>query len=492
MPYKYEGKQLSPEERKERMKKSRKKMPEQDPKVRITNFNEVNLGYNAETAIKEAKRCLLCANSPCVRGCPVSIKIPEFLDKVTEGKFVEALEIVKEDNVLPAVTGRVCPQEIQCEGECTQGKVNDHPLGIGYLERFVADYERTSSESCCVEVKPSSGKKVAVVGSGPGGLTVAADAAREGHEVHVFEALHKPGGVLIYGIPEFRLPKDIVAYEIEGLREMGVTFHTSHVIGRIYTIDDLLDKKGFDAVYLGIGAGLPRFMRISGENLNGIYSANEYLTRSNLMKAYDFPAYDTPILRGRNVAVIGGGNVAMDSVRTALRLGAENAYLVYRRARKQMPARDEEIKHAEEEGVDFRLLRNPVKYIGNENGWVEQMECIKMELGEPDESGRKRPVPIEGSEFTLDVDLVVVAIGTGANPLLTHATPGLETDDWGYIKVNEQFQTAKEGVFAGGDIVRGGATVILAMGDGRSAAKSINAYLETEGWPEEITPQDFW
>lgn len=475
--YRFDGKKLSKEERKKRMKTKRHGMTEQHPRVRVMNFDEVNQGYDAETAKKEASRCLLCTKSPCVKGCPVKVKVPEFLEEVSQGNFLEALQIVMEDNVLPAITGRVCPQEIQCEGPCTQNKVSNQPVGIGYLERFVADYERNSSQKCCINVASPTGKKVAIVGSGPGGLTVAADVARMGHEAHIFESLHEPGGVLTYGIPEFRLPKNVINYEVERLKNMGVKIHTNHVIGKIYTVDELLKEKDFQAVYLGIGAGLPWFMRIEGENLNGVYSANEYLTRSNLMKAYRFPDYDTPITRGRNVAVVGGGNVAMDSVRTAVRLGAENAYLVYRRAKDQMPARDEEIKHAEEEGVKFRLLNNPVRYIGDEHGWVKQMECIKMELGEPDKSGRPRPIPIEGSEFKIDVDVVVVAIGTGPNPLLLEATPELETNDKGYIKTDDRLQTTMKGVFAGGDIVRGGATVILAMGDGRKAARSINEYL---------------
>jgi glutamate synthase (NADPH/NADH) small chain len=485
--YRFTGKKLTKDEHKLRMHTTRHRMSEQHPDVRVMNFEEVNLGYDAETAMQEARRCLLCVHAPCVKGCPVRVKVPEFLEKVVEGDFLEALNIVIEDNALPAITGRVCPQEIQCEGPCTQGKVSGEPVGIGYLERFVADYERQSDEKCCVQIAPPTGHKVAIVGSGPGGLTAAADLARLGHEVHIFEALHKPGGVLAYGIPEFRLPREIITYEINRLMDMGVRIHHNHVIGRIYTVDELLEEKGFDAVYLGIGAGLPRFMGIKGENLNGVYSANEYLTRSNLMEAYRFPGMDTPIFRGRNVAVVGGGNVAMDSVRSAVRLGALNAYLIYRRAREQMPARDEEIHHAEEEGVQFRLLTNPIQYISDGHGWIKQVKCVQMELGEPDESGRARPVVKKGSDFLLDVDVMVVAIGTGANPLLTSATPGLEINKWGYIEVDAGLRTTKKGVFAGGDIVRGAATVILAMGDGRTAAQSMHEYMTTGEWTQNKT-----
>ncbi len=481
--YRYQGEKLPADERKRRMQTQRHEMREQPPMARVLNFDEVNLGYTAEMAKAEAKRCLGCPTAPCVGGCPVHVKVPEFLEAVAEGDFMQAIQVVMEDNALPAVTGRVCPQGIQCEGPCTQAKAGQGAVGIGYLERFVADWERHSERTCCFTIAEPSGYKVAIVGSGPGGLSAAADAARAGHEVHVYEALHKPGGVLVYGIPEFRLPNEIISYEINRLKDMGVSIHTNHAIGRIYTVDELLKEKGYDAVYLGIGAGLPWFMRIDGENLNGVYSANEYLTRNNLMQAYRFPETDTPIVRGRNVAVVGGGNVAMDAVRSALRLGASNAYLIYRRSRDQMPARDEEIKHAEEEGVDFRLLNNPVRYIGDEDGWVSQVECIQMELGEPDKSGRPRPIPIEDSEFTLDVDVVVVAIGTGANPLLTETTPGLETTSRGYIQVDDKLRTTRPGVFAGGDIVRGGATVILAMGDGRTAAASINEWLASGDWP---------
>jgi glutamate synthase (NADPH/NADH) small chain len=489
--YKFRGAKLTADERKARMRTARNHIPEQDPRVRARNFQEVNLGYDEQMAMTEAKRCLLCPAPPCVKGCPVNIKIPEFLEDVAAGRFIEALEAIKRDNALPAVTGRVCPQEVQCEGRCTQCKASGAAVGIGYLERFVADYERHSARKCTIVRAPSTGKKVAVVGSGPGGLTVAADLGRQGNEVHMFEALHKGGGVLVYGIPEFRLPKEIVDYEIEQMDRIGVMLHPNSVIGRIYSIDELMLKQGFDAVYLGLGAGLPNFMGIEGESLNGVMSANEYLTRNNLMKGYLFPEYDTPVIRGRNVAVIGGGNVAMDCVRSALRLGASNAYLVYRRSREEMPARKEEVRHAEEEGVQFHFLTNPLKYVGDDRGWVARAQCQKMQLGEPDASGRRKPVPIKGSEFSLDTDLVIVAVGTGANPLLTKATPGLELNKWGYIVVDEKLRTTRKGVFAGGDIVRGAATVILAMGDGRTASSSISEYLRTGEWPEKMVPQEF-
>lgn len=461
---------------KERMKIQRQPMPEQDPRVRARNFDEVPYGYTAELAKKEALRCLNCPKPFCVEGCPVEIDIPAFINLIAGGDFVGAAKKIKEKNALPAICGRVCPQEIQCEQRCVRGKKGE-PVAIGRLERFAADYERSQGEVEIPETAKPTGKKVAIVGSGPAGLTVAGDLVKLGHDVTIFEALHKPGGVLVYGIPEFRLPKDIVASEIDYLKRMGVKIETSFVIGKTSTIDELFEE-GFDAVFLGVGAGLPVFMGIPGENLNGVYSANEYLTRANLMKAYLFPEYDTPIVKGKNVAVIGGGNVAMDSARTALRLGADNVYLVYRRSEKEMPARVEEIHHAKEEGINFQLLTNPKRYIGNDKGWIVGMECLRMELGEPDDSGRRRPVPIEGSEFVLDVDTVVVAIGTRANPLVQSTTPGLELNKRGYIEADEETgKTSREGVFAGGDIVTGSATVILAMGAGRKAARAIHEYL---------------
>lgn len=461
---------------KERMKIPRQPMPEQEAHIRARNFDEVPLGFTPETAKIEALRCIQCKNPACVDGCPVGVDIPGFIALVAEGDFMGAARRIKETNALPAVCGRVCPQEDQCEIVCVRGKKAE-PVAIGRLERFVADYEMASGEVSVPKVAASTGKRIAVVGSGPSGLTVAGDLIKLGHEVTILEALHKPGGVLVYGIPEFRLPKDIVAREIDGLVKMGVKMETSNVIGKIATVDELFEE-GYDAVYLGTGAGLPSFMNIPGENYNGVYSANEYLTRSNLMKAYRFPEYDTPIVKGKHVAVLGGGNVAMDSARTAMRLGADHVYLVYRRSRVEMPARNEEIHHAEEEGIEFHLLTNPIRHIGDDKGWVVGMECLKMELGEPDDSGRRRPVPIKGSEFVLDVDTVVVAIGAGANPIVQDTTPGLETNKWNYIQADESTgQTSREGVFAGGDIVTGAATVILAMGAGRMAADAIHKYV---------------
>jgi glutamate synthase (NADPH/NADH) small chain len=477
-----ESKELSP---KERMQIPPQPMPEQDAKKRIHNVDEVPHGYTEELAQREAMRCLQCKKAPCIRGCPVEIDIPAFIKSILEGDYRGSIHKIKETNILPAVCGRVCPQEEQCQKTCVVGKSHksvEKAVQIGKLERFAADWEMEQGEADIPEIKEATGKRVAIVGSGPAGLTVAADVRREGHGVTIFEALHKPGGVLIYGIPEFRLPKRIVMREVENLERMGVELRTNMVIGKVYTIDELFEGD-YDAVFVGTGAGLPLFMRIPGENLNGIYSANEYLTRANLMKAYSFPETDTPIARSKNVAVFGGGNVAMDSARTALRLGAENVYLVYRRSRKEMPARVEEVEHAEEEGVQFHLLQNPVRLLGDDNGWVKGVECIKMELGEPDDSGRRRPVPVKDSEFVIDVDTCIVAIGNASNPLVPDTTPDIATNRWGNITADEEtLKTSKKGVFAGGDIVLGAATVILAMGQGRKAAKAINEYLATGVW----------
>ncbi|MFO8017110.1 MAG: NADPH-dependent glutamate synthase [Promethearchaeia archaeon] len=455
-----------------KVKKLRREMPEQDPKLRIKNFHEVNLGYSEETSIREANRCLQCGKPLCIEGCPVDIDIPTFIKQIKEHDFVSAINCIKDYNLLPAICGRVCPQEDQCEGKCVMGK-RFEPIAIGNLERFLADWEREHMVKSCPDCQPPNGIRVAVVGSGPAGLTCAADLARKGYDVTVYEAFHKAGGVLAYGIPEFRLPKAIVEDEVETLKMMGVKFKYNMVIGKILTIDDLKEM-GNQAIFLGIGAGTPRFLRLPGRNLSGVVSANEYLTRVNLMKGFKFPKYHTPLVKGRNVTVIGGGNVAMDSARSALRTGANSVTIVYRRGREQMPAREEEIHHAEDEGVCFRLLRNPVRFIGNENKHVEQMEVIKMRLGEPDKSGRPRPIPIEGSEFKIETDLVIVAIGNNANPLLTSTYPELKTNKWGYIETDEMGRTNLEGIYAGGDIVTGGATVISAMGAGRKAARAID------------------
>ncbi|GAB4292491.1 MAG: NADPH-dependent glutamate synthase [Myxococcota bacterium] len=459
----------------------RQAMPEQKPEERIKNFNEVPYGYSLELAQLEAKRCIQCKKPKCIEGCPVNINIPAFIDMIVEGNLEESIRIMKSDNMLPAICGRVCPQETQCEEKCVIG-IKDKPVAIGRLERFIADWERNEGKMKLPDKAPASGKKVAVVGAGPAGLTVTGDLLRMGHDVTVFEALHAPGGVLIYGIPEFRLPKEIVFAEVDMLKLMGAKFRFNSVIGRTYSMSDL--TRDFDAVFLGTGAGLPYFMDIEGENLNGVYSANEYLTRVNLMRAFRFPADDTPIAKSKNVAVVGGGNVAMDAARTAKRLGAENVYLVYRRSRAEMPARIEEIHHAEEEGIDFRILCNPLKYEGDETGRVKSALIQRMELGEPDASGRRKPVPIEGDTFILDVDTVVVAIGNGPNPLIASTTKELETTRKGTLAVkdNETLKTSMKGVFAGGDIVVGAATVILAMGMGRKAAKAIDDYLKTGEW----------
>jgi glutamate synthase (NADPH/NADH) small chain len=464
------------QERKKKTQVPRTKMPEQEPKVRAKNFDEVPFGYNPELAKLEASRCLQCKKPACIQGCPVSIDIPAFIEMILQEDFIGAARKLKEMNSLPAVCGRVCPQEDQCEKVCILGKKGE-PVAIGRLERFAADFDRAHGEFIMPPMAAPTGKKVAVVGSGPAGLTLAGDLIKKGHQVTIFEALHKAGGVLVYGIPEFRLPKAIVQSEVDYLQKIGVEMKTNMVIGKIYTVDELM-ANGYHAVFLGTGAGLPTFMNIPGENLNGVYSANEYLTRSNLMKAYLFPQYDTPIAKGKKVAVLGGGNVAMDSARTALRLGAGDVYIVYRRSKKELPARIEEVHHAEEEGIQFHFLTLPVEILGNEDGWVCGMKCQRMELGEPDESGRRRPIPVPGSEFTLEVDMVVVAIGTGANPLIPSTTAGLNTNKWGYIVADaETGATSKKGVYAGGDIVTGSATVILAMGAGRKAAEAIHKYL---------------
>jgi glutamate synthase (NADPH/NADH) small chain len=454
-------------------------MPAQDGVVRRGTMSEVALGYTEMQARLEAMRCLQCATAPCVEGCPVRIRIKDFVTEIAAGRFDHALAIIKENSLLPAVCGRVCPQEVQCQERCTVGKKFKDPnlsVSIGRLERYVADLAHGGGET--PQSAPPTGKKVAVIGSGPGGIVVAADTRRAGHEVTLFEAFHKPGGVMVYGIPEFRLPKAIVQQEIDVLKKMGVTIVCNFIVGRTRTIEQLMKEDGFDAVYVGVGAGLPKFMNIEGEHLVGVYSANEYLTRANLMKAYAFgKGADTPISVSRNVAVLGGGNVAMDSARMAVRLGAEKVFLVYRRSETEMPARIEEVHHAKEEGVIFCTLQNPKRILGDAAGHVTGMECLRYELGAPDESGRRRPVEIKGSEFVIDVDTVIVAIGNGANPLIQQTTPGLEFNKWGNIVVDESCRTSMKGVYAGGDIVLGAATVILAMGQGRIAAEAINADL---------------
>ena len=449
-------------------------MPEQDPNVRNKNFLEVAMGYTEEMAMEEASRCLNCKNKPCVSGCPVNVRIPEFVAKVAEGKFEEAYEIITSTNSLPAISGRVCPQENQCEGKCVRG-IKGESVSIGRLERFCADYHMKHSDAKAVKPQ-SNGKKVAVVGAGPSGLTCAGDLAKKGYEVTVFEAFHTAGGVLVYGIPEFRLPKAIVKKEVENLQDLGVEVKTNMVIGRVLSVDELFEM-GYKAIFIGSGAGLPSFMGIEGEDLIGVYSANEYLTRTNLMKAY-LDDYDTPIIKSKSVAVVGGGNVAMDAARCAKRLGAENVSIVYRRGMEEMPARKEEVHHAMEEGIIFKNLNNPVKILGDENGRVRAMECIEMELGEPDASGRRKPIAKEGSNFELPVDTVIMSIGTSPNPLIRSTTPGLDTNKRGCLVVNEDtMQTTREGVYAGGDAVTGAATVILAMGAGKQAAQSIDEYL---------------
>ena len=457
-----------------------KKTPvrEQDAKVRATNFEEVCLGYNKEEAMEEASRCINCKNAQCIKGCPVAINIPGFIEKVKEGDVEAAYQVISESSALPAVCGRVCPQESQCEGKCIRG-IKGEPISIGKLERFVADWA-TEKGIKPQGAKEKNGKKVAVIGSGPAGLTCAGDLAKMGYDVTIFEALHEAGGVLVYGIPEFRLPKTkVVAKEIENVKSLGVKIETNVVIGKSVTIDELLHEEGFDAVFIGSGAGLPKFMGIPGEQANGVFSANEYLTRSNLMKAFD-ESSTTPIMRGKKVAVVGGGNVAMDAARTALRLGGE-VHIVYRRSEEELPARVEEVHHAKEEGIIFDLLTNPVEILEDEKGWVKGIKCIKMELGEPDESGRRRPVEVPGSEFVIDVDTVIMSLGTSPNPLISSTTEGLEVNKWKCIVADEEFgKTTKEGVYAGGDAVTGAATVILAMGAGKAGAKGIDEYLKNK------------
>jgi glutamate synthase (NADPH/NADH) small chain len=468
---------------KDRLKIPQQEMPAQDARERRENMEEVALGYSAEQAKLEALRCLQCKNAPCIKGCPVQINIPEFVKAIAEGDNRKAIDIIKESSLLPAVCGRVCPQEVQCQLYCTVGKALkdiDMSVSIGRLERFAADKEKECGETDLPQIKPDTGKKVAVIGSGPAGITVAADVRREGHAVTMFEAFHKPGGVMMYGIPEFRLPKRIVEEEIDALRKMGVEIKTNFVVGRTRKLKDLIEKDGFDAVFVGTGAGLPKFMNIEGENLVGVFSANEFLTRVNLMKAYDREKAQTPITNISRVAVLGGGNVAMDAARCALRLGADEVHIVYRRTEKEMPARIEEIRHAKEEGVQFHLLQNAKRALGDEYGKVRGLECLRYELGEPDDSGRRRPVAIEGSEFVLDVDTVIVAIGNASNPLIEQTTPEIETNKWGNIVTGEDGSTSMGRVFAGGDIVLGAATVILAMGEGRKAAKAINDMLASE------------
>lgn len=459
-------------------------MPHQNPAERVLNFNEVALGWDRETAVEEASRCLLCRKPQCVTNCPAEVDIPGFIQKIAEGQFLEAARILRASSALPAVCGRVCPQETQCELTCIMGKKYE-PVAIGRLERFASDYALLVGELQVPDPTPPTGKKVAAVGAGPAGITVAGDLVKLGHEVTLFEALHEPGGVLVYGIPEFRLPKKIVRLELDVIQKLGVRLVNNFVVGRTATVDELLEE--FDAVFLGNGAGAPSFLNIPGENLNGVYSASEYLTRCNLMKSYRFPDQSTPVAHGKKVVVLGGGNVAMDAVRMSLRLGADEATILYRRSRKEMPARFEEIENAEEEGVKFNYLVNPVRFVGNENNWITGVECLRMELGEPDSSGRRRPIPVKGSEFVLDVDMAIVAIGQSANPIVASTATGVNTNERGYFIADDDGRTTKPGVFAGGDIVTGAATVILAIGAGKKAARAIHDYLGDGVWPEFVT-----
>jgi glutamate synthase (NADPH/NADH) small chain len=469
---------------KERIRIPRVRMPELSPQVRAHNFAEVNQGLSAPAAVTEATRCIACARPGCQLDCPVGVKIKEIVALIYAGDFLAAAAKMREDNVLPAITGRVCPQESQCEGGCVMGKKGE-PVAIGNLERFIADFERLSGQLGLPAIAPPTGKSVAIVGSGPAGLSAAGDLIQKGHRVRVFEALHELGGVLVYGIPEFRLPKAIVREEVDNLRRMGVEFETNVVVGKSVTLDELMRVEGYDAVFVATGAGLPVFLGVPGEHLNGVYSANEFLTRTNLMRAYKFPEFDEPIYDccDRDVIVVGGGNTAMDAIRTARRLGARTATLVYRRSEAEMPARAEEVKHAREEGIEFRMLTNPVEFLGDANGWLTSARCVRMELGAPDESGRRRPVPVAGSEFVLPASVAIIGVGTTANPTVQNSAPDLATNKWNYIMADPvTMRTSKRGVFAGGDIVTGSATVILAMGAGRKAAKAMDEYLQTGRW----------
>ena len=460
------------------IRKIKYEMPEQKPKQRIKNFNEVPYGYDKETAINEAKRCLQCKNKPCMDGCPVEIDIPGFIKYIAEGDFDKAIEVIKSKNSLPAVSGRVCPYEEQCEGLCTIKKIGE-PVGIGRLERFLADYERDKGVKKPIKIKPT-GKKVAIIGAGPAGLTCAGDLAKMGHIVTIFEAFHAPGGVLMYGIPEFRLPKEIVNAEVEYIKKLGVEIRYDVVVGKTISTEELLDE--YDSVFIGTGAGLPRFLNIPGENLDGVYSANEFLTRVNMMKAYRFPEYDTPVKIGEVVATFGAGNVAMDSARTALRLGAKKSYIIYRRSDVEMPARNEEIEHAKEEGIIFKLLTNPIEFNGDDEGHLTKVKCIKMKLGEPDDSGRRRPIPIPDSEEIIDINTAIIAIGQNPNPLIPQTMKGLKIQKWGNIETDEEGRTNIPGLFAGGDIATGAATVILAMGAGKKAARAMDKYMTSKKW----------